>query len=80
MFAMELEILAVRGFGDATPSARTRMVCDQFITGHQDCDLRRHLDSVSSDKPIWDIVDRRRVWESHSDTHDTQVPEITDSY
>ena len=29
-FAMELEILAVRGFGDIGPQARTRMVRDRF--------------------------------------------------
>ena len=30
-FATELEILAVRGFGDIGPQARTRMVRDRFI-------------------------------------------------
>ena len=29
--------------------------------------LRRHLDGVSSDTPIRDIVDSCRVWESQSD-------------
>ena len=32
------------------------------------CELRRHLDSVPSETPIWDIVDRCRVWESHADS------------
>ena len=59
-----------RNFGDVGPSAQIRMVWDQFITGHHDCDLKRHLDSVPPVTPIRDIVDRCRVWESHSDTHD----------
>ena len=45
------------------------MVRDRFVTVHKDCDLRRHLDSVPPNTPIRDIVDRCRVWESHSDTH-----------
>ena len=49
MFAMELETLAVRGFGDAGLSARTWMVHDRFIIGH----LRHHLDSVPPDTPLW---------------------------
>ena len=32
------------------------------------CELHRHLDSVPSETPIWDIVDRCRVWESHADS------------
>ena len=67
VFATELEILATRGFADAGSSARTLMVRDRFISGHRDCELRRHLDSVPPDTPIQDIVDRCRVWESHSD-------------
>ena len=52
MFATELEILAVRSFGDVSPRARTRMVHDRFVSGHRDCALRRHLDSVPPDTPI----------------------------
>ena len=66
-FATDLEILAVRGFGDVGQKARTRMVRDRFILGQRNCGLRRHLDSVPPDTPIRDIVDRCRVWESHSD-------------
>ena len=42
VFAMELlvEILAVMGFGDASPRAQTRMVRDRFVSGHRDCVLR----------------------------------------
>ena len=43
------------------------MICDRFIAGHQDSDLRRHLYSVPPVTPIRDIVDRCRVWESHTD-------------
>ena len=66
IFAIELETLAAGGFGDAGPRHRIRMVRDRFVTGHQDCDLRRHL---GRNTQIWDIVDRCRVWESHSDAH-----------
>ena len=48
------------------PSVRVRMIRDRFVTGHQDYELRRHLDSVPPDMPIQEIVDRCRVWESHS--------------
>ena len=62
-FATKLEILAVRGFGDV----RTRMARDRFISEQRSCGLRHHLDSVPLNTPIRDIVDRCRVWESHSD-------------
>ena len=37
------------------------------VAAQHNCGLRRHLDGVSSDAPIRDIVDSCRVWESHSD-------------
>ena len=79
IFATELETLAVRAFGDVGPGGRIRMVRDWFVTGHRDCDLRRHLDSVTPDTPIREIVDRCRVWESHSDAynHDEVAPTFT---
>ena len=43
-------------------------MCYRFIAGHNSCALRRHFDSVAPETPIWDIVDRCRVWESHADT------------
>ena len=43
------------------------MVRDKFIAAQRTCGLRRHLDGVSSDAPIRNIVDSCRVWESHSD-------------
>ena len=65
-FATELEILAVLGFGDMGKRARDWMIRDRFIAAQRSCGLHRHLDGVSSDTPIRDIVDRCRVWESHS--------------
>ena len=52
------EILAVREFGDMGARARTRMFRDRFIVDQHSCGLRRHLDSVPPDTPIWEIVDR----------------------
>ena len=60
----------VKAFGDIGPSERVRMIRDRFITGHQDCNLRWHLDSVPPGTPIREIVDRCRVWESHADADD----------
>ena len=45
-----------------------RLIRDRFIAGHSNCDLCRHLDSVSPETPIRDVVDRCRVWESHADS------------
>ena len=67
IFATALETLAVKAFGDMGQTARLRLIRDQFIAGHSNCDLRRHLDSVSPETPIRDVVDRCRVWESHAD-------------
>ena len=68
IFAIELETLAVKAFGDMGHTARIRIIRDRFIAGHGSCELRRHLDSVSPETPIRDIVDRWRVWESHADS------------
>ena len=67
IFATALETLAVKAFGDMGQTARLRLIRDRFIDGHNNCDLRRHLDSVSPETPIRDVVDRCRVWESHAD-------------
>ena len=48
-------------------TARLRLIRDRCIAGHSNCDLLRHLDSVSPETPIRDVVDRCRVWESHAD-------------
>ena len=48
-------------------TARLRLIRDRFIAGHDNCDLRRHLDSVPPESQIRDMVDRCRVWESHAD-------------
>ena len=67
IFATALETLAVKAFGDMGQTAQLRLIRDRFIAGHGNCDLRRHLDSVAPETPIRDIVDRCRVWESHTD-------------
>ena len=67
IFATALETLAVKAFEDMGQTARLRLIRDRFIAGHSNCDLRRHLDSVSPETPIRDVVDRCRVWESHAD-------------
>ena len=70
VFAVELEMLAMRAFADLNSSARLQLVRDRFIAGQMECSLRRHLDSVEPDTPIRDIVDRCRVWESHGEDTD----------
>ena len=67
IFLIALETLAVKAFGDMGQMAWLRLIRDRFITGHNSCEMRRHLDSVSPETPIWNIVDRCRVWESHTD-------------
>ena len=37
------------------------------------CELRQHLDSVSPETPIQDIVDRCRVWESHANSDTPRI-------
>ena len=60
----------MKAFGDMAHMARLRPVRDRFIAGQDTCALRRHLDSVSPETPIRDIVDQCRVWESHADLED----------
>ena len=67
IFATALETLARKAFGDMGQTARLRLIRDRFIAGHSNCELHRHLDSVSPETPIRDIVDRCRIWESHAD-------------
>ena len=62
IFAIALDTLAVKAFGDMG-----RLIRDRFIAGHSSCELRRYLDSVPPETPIRDLVDRCRVWESHAD-------------
>ena len=60
--------VSCQGFlGHGTDSLTLRLILDIFIAGHSNCDLRRHLDSVSPETPIRDVVDRYYVWESHAD-------------
>ena len=56
----------MRAFGDLSQLACLQLVRDRFIAGQASCTLRQHLDSVAPETPIWDIVDRCCVWESHA--------------
>ena len=47
--------------------ARGLMVRNKFIAAQQSRALRRHLDGVSVEASIGDIVDSCRVWESHAE-------------
>ena len=55
IFVIALETLAVKAFGDMGQTARLHIIRDRFIAGHDRCELRRHLDSVSPETPIRDI-------------------------
>ena len=46
IFAIALETLAVKAFGDMGQMARLRLIRDRSIAGHGSCELRRYLDSV----------------------------------
>ena len=78
-FGITLETLGVKAFGDIGQTARLRLIRDRFIAGHESCELRRHLDCLPPDTPLRDIVDRCRVWESHSDllARNVNQPKIT---
>ena len=78
-FGITLETLAVKAFGDIGQTARLRLIRDRFIAGHGSCELRRHLDCLPPDTPLRDIVDRCRVWESHSELAERNVnqPKLT---
>ena len=78
-FGITLETLAVKAFGDIGQTSRLRLIRDRFIAGHESCELRRHLDCLPPDTPLRDIVDRCRVWESHSDLSGRNVnqPKLT---
>ena len=58
IFAIALETLDVKAFGDMGQTARLRLIRDCFIAGHSSCELRRYLDSVPPETPIRDVVDR----------------------
>ena len=47
IFAVALETPAVKAFGNMGQTARLCIIRDLFIAGHNSCELRRHLDSVS---------------------------------
>ena len=66
----------MKAFLDKGQTARLHLIRDRFIAGHNSCELRRHLDSVPLETPIWDIVDRCRVWESHADSDVRRVSKM----
>ena len=76
-FAIALETLAVKVFGDMGQAACLRLIRDRFIAGHGSCELRRYLDCVPPDTPLRDRVDRCRVWESHADAEIRRVSKPT---
>ena len=76
-FAITLETLAVKAFGNMGHPAHLRLIRDWFIAGHESCDLRRYLDCVPPNTPLRDIVNRCRVWESHSDSSGQRVSKPT---
>ena len=78
-FGITLETLAVKAFSDIGQTARLRLIRDRFIAGHGSCELRRHLDCLPPDTPLRDMVDRCRVWESHSELAERNVnqPKLT---
>ena len=51
IFAIALETLAVKAFGDMGQMACLRLIRDRFIAGHSSCELRRYLDSVPNSYP-----------------------------
>ena len=51
-FAIALETLAVKAFGDMGANAQLRLIRDRFVTGHENCALHRHLDSVPRRLPF----------------------------
>ena len=68
IFTTALETLVIMAFGDMGQTARLRIIRDRFVAGHTSCELCRHLDRVSPETPMRDIVDRCRIWESHVDS------------
>ena len=52
------------------------MIRNKFIAAEQSCELRRHLDGVSSDASIQDIVNNCRVSESHTEAANRCVNSI----
>ena len=79
-FGITLETLAVKAFGDIDQTLRLRLIRDRFIAGHESCKLRRHLDCLPPDTPLRDIVDRCRVWESHSDLSGRHISKPEPAY
>ena len=73
IFAIALDTLTIKAFGDMGQTAQLCLIRDRFIAGHNNCELRRHLDSVPSETVLLFIVDRCRMWESHADSDNRRV-------
>ena len=80
MFGITLETLTVKAFGEIGQTLRLRLIRVWFIAGHESCELRRHLDCLPPDTPLRDIVDRCRVWESHSDSSGRRISKPEPAY
>ena len=86
-FATELGTLAARGFGDMGKRARDAMIRDKFIAAQRHCGLRRHIDGVPPETPIWELPSvgesfgsgaervHRRYWRTWDWTRVCQSPE-----
>ena len=58
MFAVELETLAWKAFGDLSSLAWLQLVRDRFIVGQVGCSLRQHLDGVEPGTSIYAVFGR----------------------
>ena len=56
----------MKAFGEMGQTVPLWLIRDRYIAGHNNCDLRRHLDSAPPETPIRDVVDHCRGWESHA--------------
>ena len=63
IFAIALETLAVKAFGDIGQTTRLRLIRDRFIAGYSSCELSRYLDGVPPE------TSRRRFCKSQGDSH-----------
>ena len=63
-FAMELGILAVRGFADMNRKAWDLMIRNKFIVVQRSCELRRHLDGAAEEASmgtLWIVAEFGKV-------------------
>ena len=53
IFAISLETLTIKSFGDMGQIAWLRIIQDRFVVGHNSCELHRHLDSLIPITVTW---------------------------